>query len=189
MGIQIEAGVDVVSFLMAQHEEIKEVFERVLATRGAEREKAFIALRRLLAVHETAEEEIVHPMARKVLPDGERIVDARLAEEKAAKRALAELEAMMVDSPQFETAIRALQTKVVAHAESEEREEFGAMAASVDPPRLDRMRKAAELAEKVAPTHPHAGVESAGANLLAGPFDAMMDRARDALASKHSPKN
>jgi hypothetical protein len=185
MAVQIQAGVDVVTFLMTQHEEVKEEFERVLVTRGAEREKAFVALRRLLAVHETAEEEIVHPMARKAIPDGDRIVDARLAEEKAAKRALAELETMMVDSPQFDTAIRALQSKVVAHSESEEREEFGALAASVDAPRLDRMRKAAELAEKVAPTRTHAAIESAGASLLAGPFDAMIDRARDAISPKH----
>ncbi|AKU94979.1 hypothetical protein AKJ09_01643 [Labilithrix luteola] len=48
------------------------------------------------------------------------------------------------------------------------------------------MRTAAELAENVAPTRPHAGIESAAANLIAGPFASMMDRARDALAAKKS---
>lgn len=37
------------------------------------------------------------------------------------------------------------------------------------------------LAEAVAPTRPHAGVESAKANLLLGPPVAIMDRARDAI--------
>lgn len=46
----------------------------------------------MLAVHETAEEEIVHPAARRALPDGEAIVKARLQEENEAKKALAELE-------------------------------------------------------------------------------------------------
>lgn len=36
---------------------------------------------------------------------------------------------------------------------------------------------ARKLAESTAPTRPHPGVESATANLLAGPFAAMLDRA------------
>ena len=44
------------------------------------------------------------------------------------------------------------------------------------------MRKAVELAERLAPTRPHAGVESATGNVLVGPFAAMLDRARDALS-------
>jgi hypothetical protein len=46
------------------------------------------------------------------------------------------------------------------------------------------MRKAVKFAESVAPTRPHPGVESAPANMLAGPFVAMVDRVRDALHTK-----
>jgi hypothetical protein len=46
------------------------------------------------------------------------------------------------------------------------------------------MRKAVEFAEKVAPTRPHPGVESASGNVLAGPFAAMIDRTRDAFSGK-----
>jgi hypothetical protein len=52
--------------------------------------------------------------------------------------------------------------------------------------RLERMRKAVDLAESIAPTRPHPGVESATGNMLAGPFAAMLDRTRDALSSKGS---
>jgi hypothetical protein len=41
-----------------------------------------------------------------------------------------------------------------------------------------------ELAEAMAPTRPHPGVESAKANMLAGPFAMMLERARDALTGK-----
>jgi hypothetical protein len=41
-----------------------------------------------------------------------------------------------------------------------------------------------QLAESMAPTRPHPGVESATANLITGPFAAMLDRARDALSGK-----
>ena len=37
---------------------------------------------------------------------------------------------------------------------------------------------------RTAPTRPHAGVESQVANLTAGPFAAMLDRARDAIVGK-----
>jgi hypothetical protein len=46
------------------------------------------------------------------------------------------------------------------------------------------MRNAARLAQATAPTRPHPGVESATANMLAGPFAAMLDRARDLLSGK-----
>ncbi len=70
---------------------------------------------------------------------------------------------------------------VIAHAEAEETHEFSKLAAQLDDTQLSRMRKAAELAERTAPTHPHPGVESRPANLTVGPFAAMMDRAKDLI--------
>jgi hemerythrin superfamily protein len=184
MGTMIDSGNDVVSFLKDQHRQVKGLFEKVEAASGEERAKAFFSLRRMLAVHETAEEEIVHPAARRALPDGEVVVAARLREENEAKTALARLETLEVDSREFETAFRALKASVIAHAESEEKEEFERLGSRLDPARLDRMRKAVEIAEAIAPTRPHAGVESATANLLAGPFASMIDRSRDLLTGK-----
>jgi len=185
MGTMISNGTDVVSFLKEQHEEVKQLFARTLESTGEERQQSFAALRRLLAVHETAEEEIVHPAARKALPDGTSVVAARLEEEKEAKIALTKVEQLDVDSLEFETQLAQLQASVIAHAESEEREEFARLATEFEPARLQRMRKAAQFAESVAPTEPHPGVESRAANLLAGPFAAMADRAREALSPKH----
>lgn len=184
MGTMISSGNDVVSFLEGQHKQVKALFEQVLSAVGDDREKAFASLRRMLAVHETAEEEIVHPAARKALDNGEAIVRQRLEEEKKAKVALSELEKLDVKSPEFDTKLRQLRSDVIAHAEAEEREEFAALATALEPARLEKMRKAAAFAEKVAPTHPHPGVESAAANMLAGPFIAMIDRSRDAFSGK-----
>lgn len=181
MGTMIESGTDVVSFLKEQHRQVKQGFEEVIASKGETRTTAFAKLRRLMAVHETAEEEIVHPVARRNLPDGNAIVDARLREEKDAKRLLGVLEVLEVDSAEFDDRIRQLMKAVVAHADAEEKEELARLASSLDQSKLDRMRRAVTFAEAVAPTHPHAGIESATANLLAGPFVAMIDRARDAI--------
>lgn len=181
----IDSAKDVVEFLKAQHEQIKSGFAQVAAAHGEQRSEAFDQLRRLLAVHETAEEEIVHPRAKSEIADGDKIVSARLAEEHEAKQALAELEKLDVDSAEFETKFAQLRSDVVAHAEAEEREEFGKLASALDDDQLAKMRKAAEIAEKTAPTHPHPGVESRAANLAVGPFAAMLDRAKDLLNGSH----
>jgi hemerythrin superfamily protein len=176
---------DVVTFLKAQHQQIKALFAEVSNSSGKEREENFTTLRRLLAVHETAEEEVVHPRARKEIADGEEVVGARLEEEHEAKQTLSALEQLDVNSSEFETKFAAFQQDVIAHAEAEEQQEFGQLAAEVDDDQLQRMRNAVELAEKTAPTRPHPGVESQGANLMAGPFATMLDRARDLISGKH----
>ncbi|HEY5958610.1 MAG TPA: hemerythrin domain-containing protein [Polyangiaceae bacterium] len=184
MATMISSGVDVVTFLKEQHQQIKLAFSNVTATTGESRKNAFFALRRLLAVHETAEEEIVHPAARNALPDGDSIVEARLEEEHDAKQVLSDLEKIDLDSTEFEVLFSSLQSSVIAHAESEEMHEFEPLAGRLDQSRLERMRKAVSFAESVAPTRPHAGVESATANMLVGPFASMLDRARDAISGK-----
>jgi hemerythrin superfamily protein len=184
MGTMISSGIDVVSFLKEQHDQIKRLFALVNQSSGGERAEAFISLRRLLAVHETAEEEIVHPAARHALPNGATLVEARLQEENEAKKVLAQLEDLEVDSAEFGTLLSRLERSVLVHAQNEERDEFDRLATLLDQRQLDRMRRAAEFAEKVAPTRPHPGVESAAANVLAGPFASMLDRARDAFTGK-----
>ena len=184
MATMISSGNDVVLFLKEQHRQVEAGFEQVLGSSGEQRQVAFLALRRLLAVHETAEEEVVHPAARRALPDGNLIVDARLQEENEAKRVLAGLEDVDVDSPDFERQFIQLQTSVLAHARAEERDEFERLALTLEQKELERMRKAVTLAEQMAPTRPHPGVESALANMLTGPFVSMLDRARDALSRK-----
>jgi hemerythrin superfamily protein len=179
-----ESPTDVVDFLTSQHEQIKALFAETLDHSGKERERAFIELRRLLAVHETAEEEIVHPRAKRKIPDGDKVVGKRLEEEHEAKTVLGELEQLDVDADEFTDKLTKLRDAVLEHAEHEEKEEFSQLNEELDEKELERLGRAVKLAESVAPTRPHAGVESRLANLAAGPFAAMIDRARDAIVGK-----
>lgn len=61
---------DLVALLVRQHGDIRNLFDEVEASTGEARRDAFRRLVRLLAVHETAEEEVVHPFARRALPGG-----------------------------------------------------------------------------------------------------------------------
>jgi hemerythrin superfamily protein len=176
------ANGDVVDMLIAQHGLIRDLFAEVKSTEGKSREEAFHRLRHLLAVHETAEEELVHPTARRALDGGnEGLVDDRLAEENEAKQALSRLEELPAGDPQFLELLDELRIAVLAHARSEERYEFMKLREKLDPATLKGMAASVKAAEAVAPTHPHPGVESTAANLAAGPFAAVVDRVKDAI--------
>lgn len=172
---------DVVTLLMRQHGDIRNLFDEVERAEGEQRQDAFRRLVRLLAVHETAEEEVVHPFARKNADGGERIVSDRLAEERAAKEQLARLDSMDTDDPKFLTELLVLRADVMAHARAEERYEFIHLRRTADAGRLASMAKAFRAAESMAPTRPHPGVESASKNMMLGPVAALVDRTRDAV--------
>jgi hemerythrin superfamily protein len=75
----VQSPDEVVAFLKAQHNLIEDMFDEVLhASDPHAREKPFVKLRQLLAVHETAEEMVVHPRARHELDAADAMVDARL---------------------------------------------------------------------------------------------------------------
>ncbi len=178
----VQSTDDVVKFLVGQHNLIKDMFDDVLSASSDEaREKAFTSLRQLLAVHETAEEMVVHPRARHELGDGDAIVDARLKEEHEAKEQLSKLEGMDIGSKEFLDELTKVRDAVIEHADHEENEEFNKLARQLDSDDLGRMAKAVQAAEAIAPTRPHPGVESAKLNFAVGPFASMLDRARDLL--------
>ncbi|UCM91231.1 hemerythrin domain-containing protein [Streptomyces marincola] len=172
---------DVVALLTHQHGEIRNLFDEVERARGDDRRDAFRRLVRMLAVHETAEQEVVHPYARGLFDGGDGVVADRLAEEKEAKETLARLDGMDPESPEFLAGLRALRMDVMEHARAEERYEFLQLRRRADPERLVTLAKAVRAAEATAPTRPHPAVQGAAANLAAGPVAALMDRTRDAV--------
>jgi hypothetical protein len=171
---------DVVQFLIAQHGELKVLLSGVLGSSGDTRQRYFDQAREMLARHETGEEMIVRPLTRDA-PNGAAVADARMAEENEAKQVLARLEEMDVDSPEFETLFTEFRQSVLEHAEAEERDEFPLLRQNTDPEALAKARQRVERAEAMAPTHPHPSAKTTVANYVAGPFAAMLDRAKDAF--------
>jgi hemerythrin superfamily protein len=178
----IESPDDVVAFLKAQHNLIEDMFDEVLLASDPEvREKPFAALRQLLAVHETAEEMVVHPRVRREADAGDAVVDARLKEEHEAKELLSQIEKLDITSQQFIDELTNLREAVLDHAQHEELDEFPYLEKGLEIDDLKRMGTAVRAAEAIAPTHPHPGVESAKLNFVIGPFASMLDRARDVI--------
>lgn len=171
---------DVVDLLIHQHTRVRDLLAQVLQTGGEQRREAFRQIVHLLSVHETAEEEVVHPAARS-LARGDLVVEDRLQEEHDAKELLERLDGMDGDDPAFIPLFQRLRTAVITHAIYEQRYEFNRLRQHVGETQRVTMRLLVQAAEATAPTHPHAGIESATANLLLGPPTAIMDRARDAI--------
>lgn len=180
----INSPTDVVDFLINQHAQITSLFAETLAASGKAREQAFVDLRRMLAVHETVEEGIVHPEAKRKISNGAAVVDERRREEHEAKTLLQKPEKLNIDSEEFTRELTKLRGAVLDDAEHEGHDEFAKLGEQLSGEELERMGRAAELGEAIAPTRPHVGVESQVANLAAGPFAAMLDRARDAIIGK-----
>lgn len=172
---------DVVTLLLEQHQQIRELFAAVRTSSGREQQESFERLRRLLAVHETAEELITHPWVR-LTEGGNDVVDARLEEETESKKLLAAIDGMKVTDPGFAAGLAALEKAVLDHAAAEEREEFPLLQAGSDEQQLRRMASAVKVASALAPTHPHPSVGSSmTTNLMAGPIASLVDRTRDAV--------
>jgi hemerythrin superfamily protein len=172
---------DVIDLLQTQHGMIRNLFDEVEQAPADERGEAFTRLVRLLAVHETAEEEIVHPFARHAIDGGDGVVDDRLAEENEAKELLSRMDEAGPDAPDFMPNLLMLRAAVEAHARSEERYEFAQLRAHTSEAQRRSMAAGVKAAEAMAPTHPHPGTESATKNLLVGTPIAMMDRVRDTI--------
>lgn len=166
MGKMTRPYVDVVAFLEDQHRDIEDLLHELPGMHGPARAKAFFALRSLLAAHEAAEETIVHPLARRVVPFGEFIVAARTGEERRLAKTLAFLETVDVDSDAFETQFRLLRERVIEHIDLEEREELEHLRDVFDGEQLERMRIATEVVEEIVPGHPSSGVETLTARAL-----------------------
>ncbi|MEV7969411.1 hemerythrin domain-containing protein [Sphaerisporangium sp. NPDC088356] len=172
---------DVVGLLLHQHAMIRDLFAEVKRATGGARAESFERLVRLLAVHETAEEEIVHPYARRKLDGGEAIVDERLREENEAKQLLTLMEERGTEDPSFSSHLEKLRLAVTEHARAEERYEFAQLVRETTEAERRAMALGVKAAEAVAPTHPHPGVETATENIVVGTPAAIMDRARDLI--------
>lgn len=176
----MSAKTDVIDEVLKDHEEIKGLFTAVEQTSGDGRRDAFEDLVKKLAVHETAEQEVVHPLARKA--DAATMVEQRLMEEKDGERALTDLQRMGPDDPAFQALFDQLKADVLTHAEHEETEEHPRIRAEIEPDRLQKLAPVYRAAEAIAPTRPHPNApQSAAAKAAIGPVVSIMDRARDAV--------
>lgn len=178
MGKRSGMAPDVVDLLERQHGQIRRLFRKA-AVPGPTRPAAFAELRRMLAVHEAAEESHVHPVTKKVVKGGKKLVSARLEEEKAAKQLLRKLEKVGPGGDGYLPLLKQLRAAVLSHAKREEKQEFPLLRAAVTETRRRSLGLESKVTEALAPTRPHPAVNTQLANKMAAPLAGPLDRSRD----------
>lgn len=172
---------DVIKILLEQHAQIRDLCSQVTDSIGTARKEAFDALRALIAVHETAEEMVLRPVTEKVALPG--VADRRNHEEAEANGVLKMLEGLDTETTDFLTMFRSFVEALDSHAEAEEHDEFPAVLATCTAEERRSMGTKVKAAEAIAPTHPHPSVEPGSmSQKVIGPFAAIVDRAKDAIA-------
>jgi hemerythrin superfamily protein len=170
----------IIAELRKDHEEVRSLLNQIDSASGQQKKELFQQLVSELIRHEVAEEEILRPVSKR--DAGEDIAEARTKEESQAEELLKEMEKLDPSNGEFTEKFAKLRTEVERHAAAEETEEFPKVEQAESADRLEQMGKAYLAAKAMAPTRPHPSTpNAAAANMLVGPFAAVMDRARDAV--------
>jgi hemerythrin superfamily protein len=176
------ANNDIVDRLLSDHQQVKQMFSRMEQGGTSMAREMFWELTNELVRHEVAEEEIVYPVVRKTLPDGDRVADERIKEQSEAEELLKQMEKAGADDASFPANFQKLHQAVLQHAEKEEQTVFGPMRGAVDIEEREKLGSRYEKAKASAPTHPHPSApDTPPGNVALGPVAALVDRARDAM--------
>lgn len=170
--------------LTQDHRTVDDLFTRFeeLPAGGSE-EKILIVqeIIKELSIHASIEEQVLYPVIRDEVPDGESLHQEALQEHEEVKNVLADLDGVAPDDSGFDGKVTSLIKDVRHHVEEEESELFPRLREAISAERLHQMGEAMDKAKKTAPTRPHPKAPSTPpGNVVAGPVAAVVDRARDA---------
>jgi hemerythrin superfamily protein len=120
---------DALQLLMAEHAEVKALFQRYgkLADAGGRDDERMLLASQIcvaLTIHAQIEEEILYPAARTVLTRDEDIVDEAYVEHAGAKTLIAQIKTMTTDQPLYDAKVKVLGEYIDHHVREEETEFF-----------------------------------------------------------------
>jgi hemerythrin superfamily protein len=148
---------DAVTLLESDHRTVDQLFRRyedLADTSPAIRREPVDRVIRELSVHAAIEEEVLYPVVRRELPDGEAMADEALREHQEAKEALRRLERMDPYGFEFDSAVTQLIKDVRHHVEEEEGEMFPKLRSGLSRERLTQLGGMLQEAKRTAPTRP-----------------------------------
>jgi hemerythrin superfamily protein len=177
---------DVIDVLTSDHRDVTALIGEIWAVKDPmiRRDLTDTAISELVR-HAVAEEMYVYPAMRKHLPDGEKAVEHDIEEHKELEKTMKALEGADVSGPEFDEALRKLETLLADHVQDEETEQFPELRRRIPQEELTELAAKVETAKKLAPTRPHpAAPNSELFHKLVGPGVGMVDRLRDKLTGR-----
>lgn len=179
---------DGIEVLKDEHRRMIELFQQIDETpiaEGDRRKAVFEQVSTALSVHAIAEEQLLYPLMRNAIPNGDALVEHALDEHQTVKETLARLEKMSGDNLDFDGELRTLMTNVREHIQEEEGELFALLKQHVDQDALDTLGTKLQAAEAMAPTRPHPNAPNTPpGNVLAGAGAMIVDKARDIVEGR-----
>jgi hemerythrin HHE cation binding domain-containing protein len=190
-----EASTDVLDVLGRDHNNVRALVKQLSALPGhknggtaedkSQRKSIVDMITVRLSGHEAAEEELLWPTVRKVLPDGDDWADGALRQEQEGKETLTALAALEPDTDEFDSLVEQLVAQLRKHV-AYETEVFRRLRESMPGEDREKLGKRVLKAEKRAPTRPHkqAPQRPAAAVKTAGAAAAAADKTRDAATER-----
>jgi hypothetical protein len=164
------------------HERLAELMRTVRTTSGAEQDEALTRMCRLVFTHAFAEEAVLWPTLRRVLPDGEALTLEVEQEHQEITEVVSALDRSRPGDAGREALIERALALLDQDVRDEEDELFPRLLDALDQQALRRLGWTWEAVRRTAPTRPHAVVarRPPGNVLAALPLSAI-DRTRDFL--------
>ncbi len=137
--------------------------------------------------HAVAEEQYVYPTARRVLPDGDKLVEHEIEEHSEAEEVMKDIEKADTDDPKYDDLVRKLIADIRHHIEDEEEDLLPQLRTACPSDELGELSEKFHRAKQMAPTRPHPlAPDRPPANKILGPGAGLVDRLRDALTGRNS---
>jgi hypothetical protein len=186
---------DVFEVLLQDHDEVKAMLARLEygPKAGTGASAAELAERRRLAEdviieeskHEAAEQQYFWPAVRELGPEGARLADEAMGQERDAEQVLYQLSKLNADDAGFDELLADFVSEARAHIAFEEGHAWPLMRATLTADEAEELGAKIEQAKRIAPTRPHPNTPTnESARKAAGPLAGAVDRLRDAVTGR-----
>nr|WP_204332367.1 hemerythrin domain-containing protein [Geodermatophilus sabuli] len=164
------------------HIELDRLLRELQGSSGAAQEEVLTRIDRLVFSHAFAEETVLWPVLRRVLPDGDALTLRVEEEHQEVNELVSALEADGPDDPRRAQRLARLVAVLREDVRDEEDVLFPRLQEKLDPHELRRLGRQWQLARRVSPTRAHPTVSRRPpGNALSGLPLSVIDRTRDVL--------
>ena len=166
------------------HIQLDRLLRELDGTTGREQEEVLTRIDRLVFSHAFAEESVLWPVIRRVLPDGEELTLRIEEEHQEVNELVSELETLGHDDPRRAQRLSRLVEVLNEDVRDEEDRLFPQLQEQVDVDELRRLGRRWELMRRISPTRPHPTVSRRPpGNAVSGLVLSLLDRSRDLVDS------
>ena len=182
---ELGGPISVLTRQKSDHVTLNELLEELRVTAGAKQQRVLLRIHRLVFPHAFAEESVLWPVMRRVLPEGEELTLEVEQEHQEVNELVSRLERLKPGNPEREPILDRLIEVLREDVRDEEDELFPRLQALVSRTQLQLLGVAWEVVRRIAPTraHPIVARRPPGNVVAALPLTAI-DRLRDAVDAR-----